>query len=166
MVASIYYGVAQWPIDEIRSAISELNAKKSRLLFARYAVRAHHRIERVEIPMGEHHSGVAAFPVIGQAPYPVVIMLPGMDTFKEKLVWGYGDKMLERGFAALAIDGPGQSEASDEMGCESRPIISPIPGELVLAWIDARSDLDQQSDWRIWAKLRLICRDGAGQCHC
>ena len=38
-------------------------------------------------------------------------MVPGMDNFKETMVWAYGDKMIERGFAALAIDGPGQSEA-------------------------------------------------------
>lgn len=73
---------------------------------------AHHRIERVEMPMGRHTiPGWLHIPVGATAPFPVVIMLPGMDTFKEKLVWGYGDKILERGMAALAIDGPGQSEA-------------------------------------------------------
>ena len=62
--------------------------------------------------MGEHVIPAwLHLPLVASPPYPVVIMLPGMDTFKEKLVWGYGDKMLERGFAALAIDGPGQSEA-------------------------------------------------------
>jgi pimeloyl-ACP methyl ester carboxylesterase len=142
LVASIYYGVAQWPIDEINDRNLELNAKKLDC-YTRYAVRAHHKIERVKIPMGKHI--VPAWlhlPVTGRPPYPLVIMLPGMDTFKEKLVWGYGDKMLERGFAALAIDGPGQSE----------PLMHGLwvtadnfadAGRACIAWIDTRKDLDQ-----------------------
>lgn len=142
LVASIYYGVAQWPIDEINERNLALNARKLDC-YAQYASRAHHKIERVEIPMGKHI--VPAWlhiPVIGKPPYPLVVMLPGMDTFKEKLVWGYGDKMLERGFAALAIDGPGQSEAlmhglkvtADNFG---------DAGRACLAWIETRKDLDQ-----------------------
>ena len=101
LVASIYYGVAQWPIDEINERNLALNARKLDC-YARYAARAHHKIERIEIPMGEHIVPAwLHFPIHGKPPYPLVIMLPGMDTFKEKLVWGYGDKMLERGFAAL-----------------------------------------------------------------
>jgi len=37
--------------------------------------------------------------------------VPGMDGFKEIAVSLYGDRWLERGFAVLAIDGPGQNEA-------------------------------------------------------
>jgi hypothetical protein len=53
LVASIYYGVAQWPIDEINERNLTLNARKLDC-YARYAMRAHHKIERVEIPMGQH----------------------------------------------------------------------------------------------------------------
>ena len=42
---------------------------------------------------------------------PVVINVPGMDSFKEIQVALYGDRFLNRGFAVLAIDGPGQYEA-------------------------------------------------------
>jgi dienelactone hydrolase len=142
LVASIYYGVAQWPIDEINERNLELNAKKLDC-YARYAACAHHKIERVEIPMGRYI--VPAWlhlPIFGEPPYPVVIMLPGMDTFKEKLVWAYGDKMLERGFAALAIDGPGQSEALMR-GLNVTADNFADAGHACLAWIDARKDLDQ-----------------------
>jgi pimeloyl-ACP methyl ester carboxylesterase len=141
LIAAIYYGVAQWPIDEINELNIELNARKVEC-YGRYARLAHHRIERVEIAMGEHViPGWLHFPLHGQPPYPVVIMLPGMDTFKEKLVWAYGDKTLERGMAALAIDGPGQSEAlirglritADNFGAA---------GVACLDWIDRRDDLD------------------------
>jgi pimeloyl-ACP methyl ester carboxylesterase len=142
LVASIYYGVAQWPIDEINERNLALNAKKLDC-YARYASRAHHRIERVDIPMGKHVIPAwLHLPLIGTAPYPVVVMLPGMDTFKEKLVWGYGDKMLERGFACLAIDGPGQSEALMN-GLKVTADNFADAGKACIAWIDTRKDLDQ-----------------------
>lgn len=142
LVASIYYGVAQWPIDEINERNLALNAKKLDC-FTRYASRAHHRIERVEIPMGKHIVPAwLHFPVGVKSPYPLVVMLPGMDTFKEKLVWSYGDKMLERGFACLAIDGPGQSEALMH-GLKVTADNFADAGRACLAWIDTRSDLDR-----------------------
>ena len=51
LVASIYYGVAQWPIDEINERNLALNARKLDC-YARYAARAHHQVERVEISDG------------------------------------------------------------------------------------------------------------------
>ncbi len=42
---------------------------------------------------------------------PVVVEIPGMDGFKEIAVSLQGDRWLSRGFAVLAIDGPGQNEA-------------------------------------------------------
>ncbi len=142
LVASIYYGVAQWPIDEVSELNLDLNRKKIEC-YARYAARAHHRVERVEIPMGQHV--VPAWlhlPLVGKPPFPVVIMVPGMDTFKEKLVWGYGDKMLERGFAALAIDGPGQSEALMR-GLRVTADNFADAGVACLRFIDTRADLDR-----------------------
>lgn len=142
LVAAIYYGVAQWPIDEISERNQELNSKKLEC-YAKYAERAHHKIERIEIPMGDHI--IPAWlhhPLVGKPPYPVVIMMPGMDTFKEKLVWGYGDKMIERGFAALAIDGPGQSEALMR-GLKITADNFADAGKACVAWIDTRKDLDQ-----------------------
>jgi dipeptidyl aminopeptidase/acylaminoacyl peptidase len=40
-----------------------------------------------------------------------VIVVPGMDSYKEVSVALYGDRWLNRGIAVLAIDGPGQYEA-------------------------------------------------------
>jgi pimeloyl-ACP methyl ester carboxylesterase len=141
LVASIYYGIAQWPIDDITELNLQLNAKKLEC-YSRYAARAHHKIERAEIKMGSHIIPAwLHYPLIGKAPYPLVVMVPGMDNFKETLVWGYGDKMIERGFAALTIDGPGQSETlmnglritADNFG---------EVGRACLSWIDTRRDID------------------------
>src|SRR5260370_2321090 len=142
LVASIYYGVAQWPIDEINDRNLALNAKKLDC-YARYAVRAHHKIERIEIPMRKHIVPASLhLPVAGKPPYPLVIMLPGMDPLKDKLVWSYGHKMLPRGLAALAIDGPGQSEPLMH-GLKVTADNFADAGLAFIAWIDTRKDLDR-----------------------
>jgi cephalosporin-C deacetylase-like acetyl esterase len=142
LVASIYYGVAQWPIDEVNDRNLFLNERKLDC-YSRYASRAHHRIKRADIPMGKHVIPAwLHLPLIGKPPYPLVIMLPGMDTFKEKLVWAYGDKMLERGFACLAIDGPGQSETLMK-GLKVTADNFAEAGRACLSWLDTRDDIDQ-----------------------
>jgi dienelactone hydrolase len=141
LVASIYYGIAQWPFDDVNERNLELNAKKLEC-YSRYAERAHHRIERVEIKMGAHVIPAwLHLPLIGESPYPVVIMVPGMDNFKETMVWGYGDKMIERGFAALAIDGPGQAEALMR-GLHVTADNFADTGRACIDWIETRKDLD------------------------
>jgi alpha-beta hydrolase superfamily lysophospholipase len=143
LVAALYYGMAQWPIDEASEQNRELDAKKVEC-FGRFAAFADHRIERVEIPMGEHRlPGWLHYPAAGSAPYPVVISLPGMDTFKETLVWSYGDKLLERGLAVLTIDGPGQYE-SRLRGLTITADNFADAGRAVIAWIDRHQELDRQ----------------------
>lgn len=141
LIAGIYYGIAQWPIDQLNGLNRDLNSRKLDC-YHRYAELANHHIERVEIPMGDHKiPGWLHYPPSGEAPYPCVIMMPGMDTFKEKLVWAYGDKVLERGMAALAIDGPGQSEALVN-GLNITADNFADVGHACIKWIDQREDLD------------------------
>jgi hypothetical protein len=77
LVASTYYSVSQWPIHEINERNLALNAKKLDC-YPRYACRAHHKIERIEIRMGQDivpawlHLPVNAKPL-----YPLVMMMPG-----------------------------------------------------------------------------------------
>lgn len=143
LVAALYYGMAQWPISEASQINRELDAKKV-ASFHKFAAIAGNRIERVEIPMGEHRiPGWLHYPLQGQAPYPVVISLPGMDTFKETLVWSYGDKLVERGLAVLAIDGPGQYEARLR-GLTITADNFADAGRACIAWIDANRELDSE----------------------
>lgn len=143
LIAALYYGVAQWPIDEDSTLNSHLNERKIDC-YRRYAAIAHHRIERVEMPMGD--AVIPAWlhvPLGAEPPYALVIMVPGMDTFKEKLVWAYGDKILERGMAALAIDGPGQSEALAN-GLKVTAGNFADTGIACLDWADGRADIDSE----------------------
>jgi dipeptidyl aminopeptidase/acylaminoacyl peptidase len=141
LIAATYFGIAQWPIDEDNALNSELNARKV-AAYAKFAAMSHPVIERAEIAMGDRTiPGWLHKPAGVEPPYAVVVMLPGMDTFKEQLVWAYGDKTVERGMAALAIDGPGQSESLIH-GLKVTADNFADTGVAVLDWIDSRDDLD------------------------
>ena len=110
-MAAIHWGAAQWPIDQNNEQNLGYN-KKKRDCFTSYARLADHRVEPVWIPLGGK-----ALPAWFHLPpgyaggrIPVVVFVPGMDSFKEASVWMYGDPYLSRGFAVLAMEGPGQYE--------------------------------------------------------
>ena len=112
-IASTLYGSAQWPIFEHTPENDYLGNKKIEC-YTKYASYADHEIRRVDIPFENN-----AIPAWLHLPntrepgrLPCVVSIPGMDSFKELNVSLYGDKMLERGIAVLAIDGPGHAFSS------------------------------------------------------
>src|SRR5262249_41269864 len=143
-MAAIHYGAAEWPYDDSGQQHVELHNKK-RECFANYARLADHKIEAVSIPFktrsipGWFHLP----PGYSGGKVPVIIVIPGMDSFKETSVALANDRWMMRGVAVLAIDGPGQYE-------------SPLLGVYVSMqnWIDAapvlvsgllrRSEVDAQ----------------------
>ncbi len=69
---------------------------------------------RVTIPFeGAELVGVLRVPA-ADAPPPVVLMLPGLDSTKEELR-STEDTFLARGLATLSLDGPGQGEAEYDL---------------------------------------------------
>src|SRR6202040_3858161 len=72
---------------------------------------------------------------------PVVIVVPGMDSFKEISVALYGDRYLNRGMAVLAIDGPGQYEAP-MIGLYFTMENWAAAGKVVVDWLAARPEID------------------------
>jgi len=81
-------------------------------------------------------------PIIhGGSRLPVVIAIPGMDSYKEIQVALYGDKYLNRGMAVLAIDGPGQYEAP-MIGLHFSMENWVATGPALVDWIAARPELD------------------------
>lgn len=73
--------------------------------------------EPVRIPYRD--TSLAAYLRVPPAPgrWPVVIMIPGLDSVKEELQ-STAEYLLARGLAVLAIDGPGQGEAEYELSIE------------------------------------------------
>lgn len=110
--AAIMYGGAQWPIlvnNELNNALE----KKKNECFARYIEGADHRIEPVEIPYRGNFLPAYLHlpPGYTDGQLPCVVMIEGMDTFKEMALFGAGDRFLRRGLACLVIDGPGQGSS-------------------------------------------------------
>nr|WP_275889289.1 CocE/NonD family hydrolase [Nakamurella flavida] len=79
----------------------------------------------------------------GPGPYPVLVMVDGYDGTKEELYFAGGAAALERGYATLLVDGPGQGGALIEQGLVFRP-----DWEAVLTpqvdWLLTRPDVDPQ----------------------
>jgi Esterase FrsA-like len=135
-MAAVHYGAAEWPYDDSGKPHIALNAKK-RECYANYARLADRKVEAVSIPF--HDKSIPGWfhlpPGYSGGRVPVVISVPGMDSFKEASVALANDAWLSRGIAVLAIDGPGQYE-------------SPLLGVYVSMqnWIDAGPAL---VDWLI-----------------
>src|SRR5215470_15840334 len=141
-MASIHWAAAQWPYDQNDEPNIALNEKK-RECYVAYAALADHRVEAVWIPFRDK-----AIPAWFHLPpgyqggrVPVVISIPGMDSFKEAMVALYGDRWLNRGIAVLAIDGPGQYEAP-MLGLYFSTDACVETGPAVVDWLAARPEID------------------------
>jgi 2,6-dihydroxypseudooxynicotine hydrolase len=90
--------------------------------------------ERVEIPFdGARLAGILRRPA-GQGPWPVVVLIPGLDSAKEE--FRSTEKLfLDRGLATFSVDGPGQGEAEYDLAI--RPDWE-VPGAAI---INAVADL-------------------------
>lgn len=143
-MAAVHWGAAQWPYDENNETNIAYNNKK-RECYGKYAALADHHVEAVWIPL----KGKAIPAWLHLPPHdarasgklPVVIAVPGMDSYKEIQVALYGDKFLNRGMAVLAIDGPGQYEAP-MIGLYFSMANWMAAGPALLDFIAARAELD------------------------
>jgi dienelactone hydrolase len=141
-MAAVHWGAAQWPYDENDDINIAYNNKK-RECYAKYATLADHHVEAVWVPLKD--KAIPAWlhlpPNHGSGRLPVVIAVPGMDSYKEIQVALYGDKYLNRGMAVLAIDGPGQYEAP-MIGLNFSMENWIATGPTLVDWIAARPELD------------------------
>lgn len=143
-IASLLWGSAQWPIFEDTQQNAEFNARKLACYekFVRYAP---HRIERVEVPFaGSSLPGLLHYPPGWQGErVPCVLTLDGMDGFKEMMHPMYGDKILQRRMASLAIDGPGQGEALAR-GIKVTATNFTDAGRASIEWLRRRGEIDPE----------------------
>ena len=142
-MASIHWAAAQWPIDANNEQNRFYNQKK-RECYAKYALLADHRVEPAWIPLPDGTSLPAWFhlpPGYRDGRIPVVVSIPGMDSFKEMGVALYGDRWLSRGMAVLALDGPGQYE-SPVLGIYFSMGAWVATGTAAVNWLMARPEVD------------------------
>jgi dienelactone hydrolase len=143
-MAAIHWGAAQWPLDENDEQNLGYNARK-RECYTQYAKLADHHVEAVWIPyQGKQLPAWFHLPPGYQGGrLPAVVVVPGMDSFKEAAVALSGDRWLSRGMAVLAVEGPGQYE------CPVLGIYMSVPGwaeagTLFLEWLRARPEVDPE----------------------
>ncbi len=143
LIASLMWTIAAWPIHEdcpkLRNAEEQAN-----ICYSGFMTHAPRPIERVDVPLGD--KAMPAYLHLPRQPapgerFPVILSIGGMDLSKENMVSLYGDRMLERGFAVLAIDGPGQAEAVTR-GIFFSAQAWKDAAEACHAWIVARPELD------------------------
>jgi len=141
-VAALLYGSAQWPIYENTRENLALNEKKN-ACYQKYMQYADHLIRRAEIPFeGKNLPGYFHLPPNpASGKMPCVVVVGGMDSIKEIGVALYGDKLLTRGIAVLAIEGPGQGE------CNVRDIHVTSnswfdAGKAMLSWVRSQKEVD------------------------
>ncbi|MGH3342712.1 MAG: alpha/beta hydrolase family protein [Carbonactinosporaceae bacterium] len=142
--AALLYVTAEWPIWQDSADLVALDDRKN-ACYSGYARLAGHHVERVEIPFGDAHLPAWFHLPTGYdgAPVHTVISCGGMDAPKELNVNLYGDKFLQRGFAVLAFDGPGQGEAPIR-GVKFTPTNWVDAGEAIMRWLSGRPEVDQE----------------------
>jgi dienelactone hydrolase len=144
-MATVHWAAAQWPIDENDDKNKFYNQRK-RECYAKYAKLADHQVEAAWIALPGGKRLPAWFhlpPNYRGGRIPVVISIPGMDSFKEMGVAMYGDRWLSRGMAVLAIDGPGQYESA----VLDIPVSMPAwaaTGKAAVDWLSARPEIDPE----------------------
>ena len=144
-MAAVHWGAAQWPIHS-DDEVNRFHHERKRACYARYAELADHRIEAVtsrsragplpawfHLPPGYHGGRL-----------PVVIVVPGMDSFKEATVALHGDRFLTRGFAVLAIEGPGQYECRDARHPLQRARLGAVPAPRAWTGCPRREEVDPE----------------------
>lgn len=141
-MASLLWGSAQWTLFENTPENLEYNQRKVDC-YQKYITYADHKIERVEIPWGNLTiPGYLHLPRgwAGER-LPCVLTIDGMDGFKEIMHSLYGDKILERGLASLAIDGPGQGECCTR-GIHVTATNFKDVGRACIDWLRRRPEVD------------------------
>jgi fermentation-respiration switch protein FrsA (DUF1100 family) len=114
-IAACFYTNAMWAIFEDRNPRRIEWQQKKRACYDKFIAYAGRPIERVELPYdGKTIQAVLHLPPRRKAgeKVPCIMYIPGMDGVKEDNP-ASGDPFIERGFAVLAIDGPGQGETRD-----------------------------------------------------
>ena len=116
-IAMLLWASARWPIFEANERLIWLEEQMNHC-FEKYIPHAAHPIEIVKVPMICKDGVERAMPAYLHLPrepepgerFPCVLSIDGMDACKENMVSMYGDPLLNRDIAVLAIDGPGQGE--------------------------------------------------------
>ena len=114
-IAACFYTNAMWAIYEDGNPERIRWQESKRACYDKFIEYAGRPIERVELPyQGKEIQAILHLPPHRKPDekVPCVMYIPGMDGVKEDNP-ASGDPFIEKGFAVLAIDGPGQGETRE-----------------------------------------------------
>ena len=162
LMAAVHWGAAQWPFDENNEENLFCNRRK-RECYQAYAAIAAHRVEEVWIPFKgwKLPAWLHLPPGYQGGKLPVVVTIPGMDSFKEISVAMYGDRWLSRGMAVLAVDGPGQYESA-VLGIPVTVDNWMAAGTAIMNWLAKRPEIDIAQGRALRQQLRFVLLHGGG----
>jgi dienelactone hydrolase len=142
-IASCFYTNAMWAIYEDGNPQRVHWQTRKRLCYDKFIQYAGRPIEHVELPYdGKKIQALLHLPptVKPGEKVPCIMYIPGMDGVKEDTP-AAGDPLLERGFAILAIDGPGQGETR-EGGIKCTASNYADAGKLACDYLVKRPEID------------------------
>jgi dienelactone hydrolase len=144
-IAACFYTNAMWAIYEDGNPQRMQWQQRKRACYDKFIEYAGRIIERVELRYdGKKIQALLHLPP-GRKPgekVPCIMYIPGMDGVKEDNP-ATGDPFLERGFAVLAIDGPGQGETR-EAGITCNAENYAEAGKLACDYLVKRADIDAE----------------------
>jgi dienelactone hydrolase len=178
-MAAHWWASAQWPILENNETNLFYNQRKRECYEAWARLGADHRVEAAWIPFqGKQLPAWLHLPPGYQGGrLPAVVVISGMDGYKERDTPMHGDRWLRRGMAVLTVDGPGQYESA-VLGI---PVTTPgwlEAGRCIYEWLAKRPEIDPErigvsgrSFGSFFATLavagepRFKCCSVSGTCH-
>jgi dienelactone hydrolase len=144
-IAACFYTNAMWAIYEDGNPERLRWQERKRACYDKFIEYAGRPIERVELPYeGKKIQAILHLPPQRKAgeKVPCILYIPGMDGVKEDNP-ASGDPFLERGFAVLAIDGPGQGETR-EAGIKCTAENYADAGRLACDYLTKRQEIDAE----------------------
>ena len=144
-IAACFYTNAMWAVYEDGNPRRLGWQEKKRACYDKFILYAGRPIERVELPyQGKSIQALLHLPTGIKAgeKVPCVMYIPGMDGVKEDTP-ATGDPFIERGFAVLAIDGPGQGETR-ERGITCTASNYADAGKLACDYLARRPEIDAE----------------------
>jgi dienelactone hydrolase len=144
-IAACFYTNAMWAIYEDDNPQRVQWQERKRACYDQFIKCAGRPIQRVELPYdGKKIHALLHLPPnrrVGEK-CPCIMYIPGMDGVKEDNP-ASGDPFLERGFAVLAIDGPGQGETR-EGGVKCTAGNYADAGKLAYEYLANRPEIDSE----------------------
>ena len=142
-IAACFYTNAMWAIYEDGNPQRIHWQERKRASYDEFIQHAGRPIERVELPYeGKKIQALLHLPpkIRASEKVPCVMYIPGMDGVKEDNP-ATGDPFIERGFALLSIDGPGQGETR-EGGIKCTASNYADAGKLACDYLVKRPEID------------------------